>query len=230
MLDKVAVVGAGSWGTTVAALRLRAATTVLWARSPAPGRAIDRRHENPAYLAGCPARRLRATDSLAEAVDGAALVMMAVPSHGFRAVLGEMAPSLVSGCGLRQPDQGHRDGHQPAHDRGHGRGPAGPSDRRAHRAEPRPGGGRGSAGGDRRGPGRRGAGPAGPGTLHCRTFRVYTNTDLVGWRSPAQPRTCIAIAAGICDGLGFGENTRAVLITRGLAELGRLGVALGGHP
>ena len=64
--------------------------------------------------------------------------------------------------------------------------------------------------------------------LHCRTFRVYTGTDVVGCEIAGASKNVMAIAAGICDGLGFGENTRAVLITRGLAEQGRLGIAVGG--
>src|SRR6202042_546079 len=64
--------------------------------------------------------------------------------------------------------------------------------------------------------------------VHTRTFRVYMGTDVVGCEIAGATKNVMAIAAGICDGLGFGENTRAVLITRGLAELGRLGIALGG--
>jgi glycerol-3-phosphate dehydrogenase (NAD(P)+) len=65
--------------------------------------------------------------------------------------------------------------------------------------------------------------------VHTRTFRIYTSTDVVGCEIAGATKNVMAIAAGICDGLGFGENTRAVLITRGLAELGRLGVAAGGR-
>jgi glycerol-3-phosphate dehydrogenase (NAD(P)+) len=65
--------------------------------------------------------------------------------------------------------------------------------------------------------------------VHTRTFRVYVGTDVVGCEIAGASKNVMAIAAGICDGLGFGENTRAVLITRGLAELGRLGISLGGQ-
>jgi glycerol-3-phosphate dehydrogenase (NAD(P)+) len=65
--------------------------------------------------------------------------------------------------------------------------------------------------------------------LHCSTFRVYTATDVVGCEIAGASKNVMAIAAGISDGLGFGENTRAVLITRGLAEQARLGLALGGQ-
>jgi len=66
--------------------------------------------------------------------------------------------------------------------------------------------------------------------LHCATFRVYTGTDVVGCEIAGATKNVIAVAAGISDGLGFGENTRALIVTRGLAELGRLAIALGGHP
>jgi glycerol-3-phosphate dehydrogenase (NAD(P)+) len=65
--------------------------------------------------------------------------------------------------------------------------------------------------------------------LHTSTFRVYTATDVVGCEIAGATKNVMALAAGISDGLGFGENTRATLITRGLAELGRLGIELGGH-
>jgi len=64
--------------------------------------------------------------------------------------------------------------------------------------------------------------------VHTRTFRTYTGTDVVGCEIAGATKNVMAIAAGISDGLGLGDNTRAVLITRGLAELGRLGVTLGG--
>src|SRR5580658_4428458 len=99
MLDKVAVIGAGSWGTTVAAIASRSAPTVLWARRAPLGEVIDRRHENPDYLPGSTLPEdLRATSSLEQAVAGAALIVMAVPSHGFRAVLADLAPHVPSGA------------------------------------------------------------------------------------------------------------------------------------
>lgn len=97
MLDKVAVIGAGSWGTTIAAVAATSTPTVLWARRPALARSIDTLHENPDYLPGVVLPdALRATASLDEAVTGAALVIMAVPSHGFRTVLTELSGSIPS--------------------------------------------------------------------------------------------------------------------------------------
>src|ERR1700722_5803887 len=95
MLDKVAVIGAGSWGTTVAAVSAASAPTVLWARRADLAQHIDTTHENPDYLPGVALPdALAATASLEEAVTDSALVIMAVPSHGFRAVLSELATSL----------------------------------------------------------------------------------------------------------------------------------------
>ncbi|HEX4082094.1 MAG TPA: NAD(P)-binding domain-containing protein, partial [Acidimicrobiales bacterium] len=89
----VAVVGAGSWGTTVAALLAARGPTALWARSPELADAIASDHENARYLPGIELPRLlRPTASMADAVDGASIVLVAVPSHGFRGVLEAMAP------------------------------------------------------------------------------------------------------------------------------------------
>src|SRR5579862_6983489 len=98
MFDKVAVVGAGSWGTTVASMAVHAAPTVLWARRAALAEELTRHHVNPDYLPGValPAE-LDATASLEEAVAGSELVIMAVPSHGFRTVLEELARSIAPG-------------------------------------------------------------------------------------------------------------------------------------
>src|SRR5579863_1388709 len=97
MLDKVAVIGAGSWGTTVAAVAAGSTATVLWARRPALAELLERTHENPDYLPGITLPlALTATASLEEAVTGSDLVVMAVPSHGFRTVLSALADFLPS--------------------------------------------------------------------------------------------------------------------------------------
>jgi len=98
MLDKVAVIGAGSWGTTVASMAAGSVPTVLWARRPALALTLEETRENPDHLPGVVLpETLRATSSLEDAVSGSALVVMAVPSHGFRTVLGELAPYLPAG-------------------------------------------------------------------------------------------------------------------------------------
>lgn len=224
------MVGAGSWGTTVASILAGRAPTTLWARAPGLAEQINATHENPTYLEGVTLpENLRATSSLAEAVEGAQVVLMAVPSHGFRAVLSDLVPSLSAGAAIVSLTKGIEMGSNlrmseivaelaPGHPIGVLSGPnlarevaegqpaatvvALSDEELARRVQ---------------------------GHLHCGHFRVYTGTDVVGCEISGSAKNVMAIAAGICDGLGFGENTRAVLITRGLAELGRLGITLGGH-
>jgi glycerol-3-phosphate dehydrogenase (NAD(P)+) len=227
----VVVVGAGSWGTTIAALLGAKGPTVLWARSPGLAAAITRDAENGRYLPGVALPpSVRATASLADAVDGASVVLVAVPSHGFRAVLEGMAGALPpaaavvslakgieAGTNLRMSEiiaevlpgrpAGVMSGPNLAHEVAAGQPAATlvamPDAALAERIQD---------------------------LLHCATFRVYTGTDVIGCEIAGATKNVMAIAAGVCDGFGFGENTRAFLITRGLAEQGRLGIALGGHP
>jgi glycerol-3-phosphate dehydrogenase (NAD(P)+) len=227
--DRVAVIGAGSWGTAVAGLAAGSFPTALWARSPELASSIERTRENETYLAGVHLpEALQATSSLAEAVSGASVVFMAVPSHGFRAVLSDLAPHVAgveaiislskgieNGTNLRmsevigqvipQVPAGVLTGPNLAREVADGQPAASvvalPDEALARRVQ---------------------------NLVHTRTFRVYMGTDVVGCEIAGATKNVMAIAAGICDGLGFGENTRAVLITRGLAELGRLGISLGG--
>ena len=230
MGDRVAVIGAGSWGTAVAALVGATTPTSLWVRSPELTAAIRDSHENATYL---PDVRLpdglEATSSLEEALDGVGVVFMAVPSHGFRAVLWQMAPlaaeldaiislskGIENGTNLRMsqvigevlPDvpAGVLTGPNLAREVAQGQPAASvvalAEESLARRVQD---------------------------LVHTRTFRVYMGTDVIGCEIAGAAKNVMAIAAGICDGLGFGENTRAVLITRGLAELGRLGISLGGQ-
>jgi glycerol-3-phosphate dehydrogenase (NAD(P)+) len=230
MLDKVAVIGAGSWGTTVAAVAASSTPTVLWARRPALAQCLEQDHENPDYLPGVDLPdTLRATASLEEAVTGSALVIMAVPSHGFRAVLSELAGSLPAGTPVLSLAKGLEQGTHlrmteviaqvvPGHPAGVLTGPnlareiaAGQpaatvvamADESLARSIQE--------------------------VLRTTTFRVYTNPDVVGCEMAGATKNVLAIAAGILQGLGLGDSSLAALITRGLAELGRLGVALGGE-
>ncbi len=231
MLDKVAVIGAGSWGTTVASIAAGAAPTVLWARRPALAEQIAAQHENPDYLAGVTLpETLQATASLEEAVGGAAVVIMAVPSHGFRAVMSELAPFLGAGVAVISLSKGLEQGTHlrmtevvaavaPGHPVGVLSGPnlarevvmGRPAATVVAIAD---------------------ASIAGEvqELLRTETFRVYTNPDVVGCEIAGATKNVLAIAAGILDGLELGDSSRAALITRGLAELGRLGVAMGGDP
>jgi glycerol-3-phosphate dehydrogenase (NAD(P)+) len=231
--SKVAVIGAGSWGTAVAAIVARQAPTVLWARRPELAEAIGRAHRNPAYLSEyeLPAS-LRATSSLEEAVTGADVVVMGVPSHGFRSVLQEARPFVAPGVPVVSLAKGLEEGTLERMTEVIGDVVGGPD---------RPYG-------VLTGPNLAGEIMAGQPAASVvamtddrvaedlqqlfttEVFRVYTNTDVVGCELAGALKNVMAIAAGMVDGMGFGDNTRAAVITRGLAELTRLGVALGGQP
>jgi glycerol-3-phosphate dehydrogenase (NAD(P)+) len=230
MPEQVAVVGGGSWGTTIAALAARRAPTVLWARSAELAASIARRHENADYLPGVRLPdSLRVTSDLGEAVGGAGLVLMAVPSHGFRAVLIQLAPYLPVGAAVISLAKGVEEG----------------TDRRMSEivGQLLPAAPTGVLTGPNLAVEVAGGHPAASvvaaddedvarrvqSVLHGVTFRVYTSTDVIGCEVAGAAKNVIAMAAGMSDGLGFGENTRAALITRGLAELTRVGVALGGR-
>lgn len=231
---KVAVIGAGSWGTTVAAITVANAPTVLWARRPELAAHIEAEHRNPDYLEGVELPGdLRATSSIEEACRGADVVVMAVPSHGFRSVLADAqafispdAPVVSLAKGIEQ----------------------GTLRRMTEVAAEVLGGHTTDQIGVLTGPNLAREVIAGQPTAsvvalrdqeHAEmlqrlfwapAFRVYTNPDVVGCEVAGALKNVLAIGAGIADGLGFGDNTKAALITRGLAELARLGVALGGDP
>ncbi|MGF1666786.1 MAG: NAD(P)H-dependent glycerol-3-phosphate dehydrogenase [Acidimicrobiia bacterium] len=230
---RVAVVGAGSWGTTVAALAARSNPTVLWARRQDLCDSINASSENVDYL---PGHRLpytlRAVSDLAEAVEGAELLVMGVPSHGFREVFTELAPVLPAGLPVISLTKGIEQTTlmrmtEVIAEVAPGLDPArvgvltGPNLARevmdGHPAAAV------VAMVDEESAGRVQEAFMAP------TFRVYRNTDVVGAELAGALKNVMAIAAGMAKGLGFGQNTLAALITRALAELTRLGVALGGE-
>ena len=229
----VAVIGAGSWGTTVAAIVSAHAPTTLWGRNPAIVEAVASRHENPEYLPGIALpEHLRATTDLAEACVGAQVLIMAVPSHGFRAVLERAAPyvdveapviSLAKGIEnetlLRMSEVVLEV--LPHHDPDRVAVLTGPN-LAVEIAEGQPAASVIAC---------RDPDTARRLQLLCSSsrFRVYTNPDVVGCEIAGALKNVIAIAAGAAAGLGYGDNTQAALITRGLAELARLGSALGGE-
>ena len=230
----VAVIGAGSWGTTVAAIVSAHASTVLWGRNPTIVDDITGAHENRTYLPGIALpEALRATTDLADACAAANVVVMAVPSHGFRAVLCDAVDMIAPDTPIVSLSKGVEADTQfrmtqvmldvlPEHR----------ADRVAVLTGPNL-------------PREVAEGQPAASVIACRdaalavelqelfmsaTFRVYTNPDVVGCEIAGALKNVIAIAAGISAGLGYGDNTQAGLITRGLAELTRLGVALGGEP
>lgn len=226
---RVAVIGAGSWGTTVAHLAAHNAPTVLWARRKELADQLNEEHRNDDYLPGFALHEdLTATASLEEAVTGADVLVMGVPSHGFRAALEEVAQHLRPWVPVVSLAKGLEQGTKlrmsqvvnevlPGHPVAVLTGPnlakeilaghaaaavvATPDDVVAHALQ------------------------------HCfatDVFRVYFNRDVVGSEVGGVLKNVIAIASGMADGLGTGDNTRAAVITRGLAEITRLGVAMGG--
>jgi glycerol-3-phosphate dehydrogenase (NAD(P)+) len=230
----VAVIGAGSWGTTVAAIMSEHAATTLWGRNPELVEQIASRHENTIYLPGIALPPdLHATTDLAAACTGADVVVMAVPSHGYRAVLVEAAPQVGADVPVVSLAKGIEGGTLlrmtevtlevlVGHDPGRVAVLTGPNLAREV-AEGQPA----------------------ASVIACRdpdtarelqqlcmsrSFRVYTNPDVVGCEVAGAMKNVIAIASGTAAGLGYGDNTQAALITRGLAEVTRLGVALGGEP
>ena len=230
---RLAVIGAGTWGTTVAALGARNAEYVtLWARRPELAEVLNASGENPDYLPGRAIGPVVATAELAEALEGADVVALAVPSHGFRSVLTAAAPfvprealvlSLAKGLeqgSLKRMTEvaaevlaGHDDGRI-----GVLTGPNIASEVAAGMptASVVAMGDEGAAAIQR--------------LFMTDTFRVYTNPDVVGCEIAGVVKNVVALAAGIAQGLGVGDNARAALITRGLAELTRFGLALGGNP
>ncbi|MEZ5220519.1 MAG: NAD(P)H-dependent glycerol-3-phosphate dehydrogenase [Ilumatobacteraceae bacterium] len=229
----VAVIGAGSWGTALAALLAdRGEDVVLWSREPDVADGIRSGHRNPLFLTDVDLpSRLRATSDLDEALAGVEVVVNVVPTqhvrHVFAGVRHVLArASVVVTCSkgieagtLLTPAQILGDLGVAAHRVVALSGPS-----FAREVVERFPTAVTAAGVDR---GR---------TVLVRElfatdrFRVYSSDDVVGVELGGALKNVVAIAAGISDGLGFGHNSRAALITRGLAEISRLGVALGGHP
>jgi glycerol-3-phosphate dehydrogenase (NAD(P)+) len=226
------VLGGGAWGTALASHAAGAGLPVrLWVREREVAAAVNERHENPAYLpgAGLPPE-LRATTGLAEALAGVETVIVAVPSEYCRAVYREAAGLLPAGAALVSATKGLEidtlqrmtevaAAEAPGHPLAVLSGPSFALEvarglptavvvaSRDHACAERV-----------------------QRALATRAFRVYSSEDVAGVELAGALKNVIAIAAGIVDGLGFGHNTVAALVTRGLAEISRLAVALGGRP
>jgi glycerol-3-phosphate dehydrogenase (NAD(P)+) len=230
---KVAVIGAGSWGTAFGSIPAnKGVHTVLWARRQELAEAIATRHENPDYLADIelpPA--LTATHDLEQCLAGADVVVMAVPSHTFRDLFREVllalpprAPVISLAKGIEQDTNKRmsevlREEGDLGPDRiGVLSGPNLAKEIARHQPAATT---LAFADHDR--------GRELQELFMTPTFRVYTNPDVIGCEMGGCTKNVIAIAAGIADGMGMGDNTKASLMTRGLAELARLGVAMGGN-
>jgi glycerol-3-phosphate dehydrogenase (NAD(P)+) len=231
---RVGVVGAGAWGTTLASLLADRAQTRLWAREPEVVDSIRRHHENRLFLEGhrLPGA-LTVTSDVAEAVADADVIVVAVPAQFLRSAMAAAAPFVAERALIVSVAKGIEQGtgqrmsqvlcevlcdHDP------------------------------SSIGVLSGPNLAREIISGQPAATCVGFpllskaavvqsllagdvmRVYTSDDVVGCEIGGAGKNVIAIAAGVADGLGYGMNTKAALITRGLAELSRLGVAVGGRP
>ncbi len=228
----VAVLGAGSWGTALAIQFARAGhPTRLWSRNPDDAAAMSASRVNQRYL---PDSRfpdgIAVHGNLAEAVSGAVAIIISVPSHALRELLAQLKPLLARDARVAWATKGFelttgKLPHQvalevlgdeypvavlsgPTFAREVGLGlptamtiASADPDYAAYLAR----------------------------ALHASNFRAYTSTDIVGVEVGGAVKNVLAVGAGLCDGLGFGANTRIALITRGLTEITRLGVALGGR-
>lgn len=229
----IAVIGAGSWGTALAIQFARSGRpTLLWGRAEDDPQGMQDARENARFLPGAKfPDSLRAEPDLGRVLAAAPVVVVAVPSHAFRAVLTAMKPLLRPDTRLAWATKGfeletgmlpHQVARQvlgsgkamavlsgPTFAREVGMGlptamtvAASDDDYAMELAE----------------------------HLSGESFRAYTSSDVIGVEVGGAVKNVLAIGAGISDGLGFGANTRVALITRGLVEMTRLGIALGGQP
>ena len=230
---RVAVIGAGSWGTALAALIARHGhPTVLWGRDGDIAAAIDARHENPRYLPGIALPdALRATTDLTAALAGADLVLVVTPSHAFAETLRALAPHRPVHAGVAWATKGFEPGsgrflHEVAEEvLGAGvplavvTGPSFakevaqglPTALTVHSDDAD-------------------FAQSVADALHGPAFRAYTGDDMLGAELGGAMKNVLAVATGVADGMQLGLNARAGLITRGLNEMLRLNQAIGGQP
>lgn len=230
----IAVMGAGSWGTAFSVVMTDAGHHVrMWGRRPELCSLINERHENPEYMPGVDlGRTVFASHDPAEVLAEADVVVLAVPSQQLRANLSDWATHIRDQAVLVSLMKGVELG---THLRMSeviadvtGAGPeriavvSGPNLAKEIA---------------RREPAASVVACANPEVAerlqrlcHTQAFRPYTNTDVVGCELGGAVKNVIGLAVGVCDGLGYGDNTKASVITRGLAETTRLGVRMGADP
>lgn len=233
---RIAVIGAGSWGTALAILLAQKGHEVrLWGHRKEHMELLAGERENRKYLKGIPfPENLFPVDTLEDAIAGTTIILMVVPSHSFREIFQRIHPLLKDGMRIVSAVKGIENGTLKTMtqivEEIIGRNTAdlrnikigvlsGPSfAEEVARGVPT-------------------AVTLGFYDLQIAkevqdvmvtdSFRIYTSRDVIGLEISAALKNIVAIAAGVCDGLGYGLNTRAALITRGLAEIKRLGTALG---
>jgi glycerol-3-phosphate dehydrogenase (NAD(P)+) len=234
-MSRVGVIGGGSWGTALANLLADNGHRVrLWVRDPALARTLERERRNPIYLPGIwVSDQVIPGSDLATAVGDAEVLVSAVPSHATREVMERVAGSLDPEALVVSTSKGIENETLARMTEILAKVlPAGAGERMAVLSGPS------FAIEVARGYPTAVTAAATDIAVAERTrdlfanprFRVYTSTDVVGVELGGAVKNIVAIAAGICDGLRYGHNARAALITRGIAEIARLGVALGGEP
>jgi glycerol-3-phosphate dehydrogenase (NAD(P)+) len=223
-VTRVAVLGAGAWGTAIATVLSSRLEVALWARDAAQAAAIAGTRRNERYLPGIALpRQVEVEADLAVALDGAELALAATPVAGLREVLPKVRLPLVWLCKGFEEGSGlmpHEIAAQTMGPQARCGALSGPS----FAAEVARGLPCALTLASRDAAFARDT----AALLHGGRMRIYYSTDLVGVEIGGAVKNVMAIAAGISDGLGLGLNARAALITRGLAEMARLGVALGG--
>lgn len=234
-IKKVAVVGAGGWGTALARLVARKGYEVrIWSHEPEVAAEINAFHENRAYLSGVTLPPgLTATADPAVALDDVDVVITAVPSRFMRATISQLVPFWRHDISLLNAAKG-LEAHTgktlsqviveslppldpeklailsgPNHAEEVGRDVPSASVVASHAAD---------------------TATTWQDILLTDSFRIYTNPDMLGVELAGSLKNVVALAAGMCDGLGYGDNTKAMVITRGLAEMIRLGSVMGASP
>jgi glycerol-3-phosphate dehydrogenase (NAD(P)+) len=231
-VTRIAVLGAGSWGTTLANLLACKGDEVrLWAYEPEVVEAVNRDRENPMFLPGVPlSGKIRALGDAREAVSGAEVIVSAPPSHAVRGVVRNLGEAVPRGALVVSVTKGIETDTLALMSQVFAECLpkirfavlSGPSFA-AEVCEGQPTAVVAAAGDEAT------AGAA-QRVFATPAFRVYRNLDVVGVELAGALKNVIAVAAGIAEGLGMGHNPRAALITRGLAEITRLGVAMGADP
>ncbi len=233
MSKTISVFGAGSWGTALALLLARNGHEVrLWGRDPEHIAALRKDRCNRRYLPFAPLPDgLALTADLKAAAEGCDIVLIVVPSHAFRDLLPKLQPHLAQNARIAWATKG-LECHSGKMLHEVVRETLGPDIPAAVLSGPTFAG---EVAADQPtaitvASANRAFAAEMAASLHNRHFRAYTTEDMIGVQLGGAIKNVLAIAAGLADGLGFGANARAALITRGLAEMMRLGLALGGKP
>ena len=226
----IGVLGGGSWGTTVASLTAKnSASTIIWARNEDTVKEINEKHSNSRYLPNAILHRhLKASSSIKETVEKADVIVMGIPSQSFRKVLEEAKPHIRPWVPIISLAKGIELGTNlrmtevikeilPGHPAGVLTGPNLAKEINFGKAAAAV-----IAMVDKT------IAKKLQSVFNSGLFKVYTNNDVIGCELGGALKNIVAIATGMSDGADAGENTRSALITRGLSELTRLGVAMGG--